>query len=156
MRVGEDVMAAIGERNKIAERITALREEQAQVETRIHGMLAEDLGSTTATLRYGTSIVRIRDTEWKHTINNEGQDALAELVVKDERLVRRLFNMNSPSRWAAMRDMLDDYWDGGWQSFDKEFVDWEEKPVATAVSFIPEDKAPKYAQKLEDGEAVIR
>ena len=155
-RVGEDVMHAIGERNKVAEAIVELRAEQARIEGRIHGMLAEDLGSTTATLRYGPWIVRIRETEWKHTINNEGQDELAGLVVKDDRLVRRLFNLNSPSRWAAMREMLDDYYEGGWQEFDKEFVEWEEKPVATAVQFIPEDKAPKFAQKLEDGEAVIR
>jgi hypothetical protein len=155
-RVGEDVMQQIGERNKVAARIVELREEQARIETRIHGLLSEDLGSTTATLRYGPWIVRIRETDWKHTINNEGQDALAGLVVKSDRLVRRLFNLNSPSRWAAMRDILDDYWEGGWQSFDKQFVEWEEKPVATAVQFIPEEKAPKFAQALEDGEAVIR
>ncbi len=155
-RVGEDVMQAIGERNKVAKQISELREEQARIETRIHGMLSEDLGSTTATLRYGASIIRIRETEWKHTINEDGQQQLAELVTKDDRLVTRLFNLKSPSRWAAMRDILDDYWEGGWQMFDKTHVEWEEKPVATAVTFIPEDKAPKFAQALKDGEAVIR
>ncbi len=156
IEVGHDVLEAIRQRNEVAERIQVLREQQTKIENRIHGLLAEDLGSTTATLRYGTSIVRIKDVQWKHTIGAEGQKLLAELLEKDSRLIRRLFNMNSPSRWAEMKSILDDYYDGGWETFNKEFVDWEEKPAASSVSFIPEDKAPKFALKLADGEAVIR
>ena len=156
IEVGQDVLEAIHQRNQIAEQIQELREELGKVESRIHGMLAEDLGTTTATLRYGTSIVRIRDVEWKHTITTEGQTELAKLLEKDSRLIRRLFNMNSPSRWAEMRNILDDYHPGGWDSFNDKHVEWEEKPASSSVSFIPEDKAPKFALKLRDGEAVAR
>jgi len=156
-RVSEDVMAAIAARNGIAQTIQELREKQQGMENRIHALLAEDVGSTSVTMRYGADqIVRISDIETTHVIDEEGQVELSELVAKDPRLVRRLINLKNPSRWAGMRSILDDYYPGGWEACNKSYVEWGEKPAATSVKFIPIDKSPKFAQALEEGEAIIR
>jgi hypothetical protein len=156
-RVSEDVMAAIKERNEIAERIAVLREKQAKVENRIHALLAEDVGATNVTMRYGNSIVRISDVEASHHLTDEGQKEYARLLQQDVRLLLRGVNLRNPDRWAGMVSILDDYYPGGWKEFNTEDrVEWGKKEAATSVKFIPEDKAPKFAQALEDGEAIPR
>jgi len=154
-QVSEDVMAALAERNVIAEQISQLRKEQEEVENRIHKLLAEDVGSTRVTLRYGATVVRISDVETTHVLTYDGQRLYAEVLAQDPRLLLRGINLSNPSRWAEMRNILDDYFPGGWDEF-KDHVEWGERPAATSVKFIPVDKAPKFAQSLADGQAVPR
>ena len=150
-------MAAIKERNEIAEQVAVLRKKQAHVENRIHALLAEDVGSTNVTMRYGATIVRISDVETTHRLTDLGQKEYARLLQRDVRLLLRGVNLSNPSRWAEMRSILDDYYPGGWKAFNKDArVEWGEKEAATSVKFIPEDKAPRFAQSLEDGEAIQR
>jgi hypothetical protein len=155
-RVSEDVMAAIKERNEIAEQIAVLRKQQSHVENRIHALLAEDVGATNVTMRYGATIVRISDVEATHALTADGQRKYASLLAHSPSLILRAINLSNPSRWAEMRAILDDYYPGGWEAFNRQNVEWGEKEAATSVKFIPEDKAPKFAQSLEDGQAIPR
>lgn len=151
-RIPPEVEDAMKRRNRLSNQIAVLQEERRVVDVQLGGLLLEDHGRERFSFRYGESIVRVKPA-WKRALNADGLWAMAELLATAPRLVHQGVNLNYV-RWTQVEEIANDYYPGGWKAFEKQYVETFEGPVAIGV--MPEHKAPKFLQGLDEGEGVAR